>query len=359
MIDNLCLIFCISCHHEHGAASGAFELRLLMHVTGAWTRLLSDWLDREHLSAPAIRARLARFAPDDDVALDDWRTLLEQAARLKPELTAPGLAIGAGVKPEHVGVLGYLVLASDTLGAAMVTYQRYERLFYGVNLAEVRRLGHDAELRWAPTQTGSIADETAIAALVSFLRRQIPDPPPPSGVGFVHTVSPEHARACDDFFGCAVEFSASHTYVRFPASYLALPMHRNGPWHDPGLRALLDRQAQALLAALPDPKAFDRAVQQWLLRRLPEGRIRVDDIARELHLSTRSLQRRLEDSDMTWQQLLDRTREQLARQYLRDRTLSLAEIALLLGYSEQSAFTRAFRRWTGITPRDVRKSVGS
>jgi len=62
------------------------------------------------------------------------------------------------------------------------------------------------------------------------------------------------------------------------------------------------------------------------------------------------LQRRLADSGMTWQHLLDRTREQLARQYLSDRALALAEIALLLGYSEQSAFTRSFKRWTGQTP---------
>lgn len=334
-------------------------MRLLMRVTGAWTQLLGDWLDREHLAAPVIRARLARFAPDDEVALDDWRTLLAQAAELKPDLIAPGLAIGAGVQPTHVGVLGYLVLASDTLGAAMATYQRYERLFYGVNLAEVRMLGHDAELRWAPTQTGSIADETAIAALVSFLRRQIPDPPPPSGVGFVHTVSPGHARACDDFFGCTVEFGASHTYVRFPTAYLTRPMHKSGPGQEPGLRALLEHQAQALLDALPDPNAFDRAVQQLLLRRLPEARIKIDEIAHSLHLSTRSLQRRLGDSGMSWQQLLDRTREQLARQYLRDRTLSLAEIALLLGYCEQSAFTRAFRRWTGMSPMALRRQTRS
>jgi AraC-like DNA-binding protein len=60
---------------------------------------------------------------------------------------------------------------------------------------------------------------------------------------------------------------------------------------------------------------------------------------------------------MTWQQLLDRTREQLARQYLADRTLTLSDIALLLGFSEQSAFNRAFRRWTGLTPAHVRRSV--
>lgn len=323
-----------------------------MRVTGAWTRLLNDWLDREEIPATAIRAQLSRFAPDDAVPLRLWRDVLAQAVPLRPELVAPGLAIGSGVQPQHLGVLGYLVLASDTLGAAMTTYQRYERLFYGVNVAEVRLLGATAELRWAPAETGALADETAIAALVTFLRRQIPNPPPPSQVGFLHPATPQQASACEAFFACPVEFSATHTYIRFPVSYLQVPM----PHHDPGLSALLDRQAQALLDALPDPNAFDRAVQQLLLRRLPEGQINITEIARALHLSTRSLQRRLEDSGLSWQLLLDRTREQLARQYLQDRHLSLAEIALLLGYSEQSAFTRAFKRWTGSTPLHFRKN---
>lgn len=95
-------------------------------------------------------------------------------------------------------------------------------------------------------------------------------------------------------------------------------------------------------------------MQQLLVRLLPEGEVSVDKVARALHQSTRTLQRRLAERGMSWQQLLDRTREQLARQYLRDPGLSLAEIGLLLGYSEQSAFTRAFRRWTGQTPQAYR-----
>jgi hypothetical protein len=127
---------------------------------------------REALPAPAIRARLAAFAPDDVVTLKVWRDVLDQAAALRPGLLAPGLTIGAGVKPHHVGVLGYLVLASDNLGEAMAAYQRYERLFYGVDLAEVRMLTDDVEIRWAPTDTGA-TDEIGIAALVTFLRQQM------------------------------------------------------------------------------------------------------------------------------------------------------------------------------------------
>lgn len=326
----------------------------VIRVTGAWTQLLADWLDRENLPAPDIRAALARWAPDDVVPVPIWRDLLERATALRPKLAAPGLAIGALVQPRHVGVMGYIVLASNNLGEAMLAYQRYERLFYGVDLAQVAMEGEDVEIRWRGDNAalGPLADAVSIAALVTFLRRQAEHPPPPSLITFIHPVAESERAAYEAFFGCPVRFGDTHTRVRFQTAHLAIPM----PHSDPGLRALLDRQAQALLLALPDSDAFDRALQQVMLKLLPEGGATLPRVAREMHVSARTLQRRLDARSITWQQLLDRTREQLARQYLADRSLTLGDIALLLGFSEQSAFNRAFRRWTNETPARLRRA---
>jgi len=327
----------------------------VIRVTGAWTQLLADWLDSENLPAPDIRAALASWARDDMVPLPVWRALLERAAALRPQLLAPGLAIGALVQPRHVGVMGYVVLASNNLGEAMLAYQRYERLFYGVDLAEVAMEGNDVEIRWRRDNVslGQLADSVGIAALITFLRRQVENAPPPSLITFINAApdDPAEITAYEEFLGCPVRFNDTHTRVRFSAGYLAIPM----PHSDPGLRALLDRQAQALLLALPDSDAFDRALQQVMLKLLPENSATLPRVAAALHVSVRTLQRRLDARGLTWQQLLDRTREQLARQYLADRGLTLGDIALLLGFSEQSAFNRAFRRWTGQTPARMRR----
>lgn len=328
----------------------------VIRVTGAWTGLVTDWLDQEQLPAPDLRAALSRWAPDDVVPMPVWRDLLARAVALRPRDPAPTLAIGALVQPRHVGVLGYLVLASNTLGEAMLAYQRYERLFYGADLAEVAFENDQVEIRWRTDAVnfGHLHDSVAIAALVTFLRRQVDDPPPPSLVTFVNPLPPPAELAAHEaFFGCPVRFADTHTRVRFPVGYLAIPM----PHSDPGLRALLDRQAQALLLALPNSDAFDRALQQVMLKLLPDANATLPRAARELHVSVRTLQRRLDARGMTWQQLLDRTREQLARQYLIDRALTLGDIALLLGFSEQSAFNRAFRRWTGDTPARMRRAL--
>ncbi|MCG2581660.1 MAG: AraC family transcriptional regulator [Marinobacter sp.] len=329
----------------------------VVRVTGAWTGLLTDWLDQQHLDAGLLRPELARWSAQDNVPVAVWRDLLARGLALCPNSVAPELGVGSCVRPGHVGVLGYLVLASDTLGEAMLAYQRYETLFYGTTLAEVDIKGGQAEMRWprSDNELGQQADGAAIAALVTFLRRQLDNPPPPSSVSFLESVGPDAARAYETFFGCPVTWNDSHVRVRFPLEYLNIPM----PRRDPTLKELLDRQAQALLRALPGSSETERHLQQVLLKLLADGEPTLQRAAKAMYMSPRTLQRRLARHQLSWQQWLDRSREQLARQYLADASLSLTDIALLLGFSEQSAFTRAYRRWAGVSPgRDRRQLSG-
>lgn len=340
--------------HANVLTIHAKSMSFLIRVTGAWTRLLTDWLDRESLDARRLRAAVNAHAVNDAVPMVAWAGMLDEATALRPERPALGLDIGAGVAARHVGALGYLVMACDTLGDAMAAYQRYERLFYGAGIAQVQPTGMDVSLSWPPGGGGALADEVAIAALVSFMRQQVDEQVSPTQVHFMHTASFDRQAACEQFFRCPVRFDQPRTLVSIPLPLLGLPLSKR----DPMLKDLLELQAQALMDALPEPNAFDQSVQQLLARLLPEGQISVDKVAASLHQSTRTLQRRLADSGLSWQQMLDRTREQLACGYLQDHGLSLAEIALLLGYSEQSAFTRSFKRWTGLTPRAFRAQRG-
>ena len=326
----------------------------VIRVTGAWTGLLKDWLDQRGLDARNLRPELARWSNQENVPVDAWRNMLANGLALVPGEPAPELEVGACVTPGHVGVLGYLVLATDTLAEAMLAYQRYETLFYGTRLAQIEFLADEAEIRWPPSdnELGQQADGVAIAALVTFLRSQIDHPPPPSSISFLYDVGTEAAQAYDAFFGCPVIWNDSHVRVRFPLCYLSLPM----PRRDPTLRRLLDRQAQAMLQALPQSSEADLQMQRVVLRMLPDGEPSLAKAARAMHMSPRTLQRRLARHGLSWQQWLDRSREQLAQQYLGDTSLTLADIALLLGFSEQSAFNRAYRRWTGRSPgRDRRR----
>lgn len=328
---------------------------MLIRVTGAWISLLLDWLDQQRLPAPALRAAVLQRVADDVVPVEFWRDCLEQAVALRPAQPAPELSIGACIQPRHVGVLGYLVLATHTLGEAMWAYKRYEKLFYGLDVAEMVSDGEHAELRWPKHLTGGLgqrADGAAIAAMLSFLRRQLPELPPPTSVHFIGQADADAQAAYSGFFRCPVHFGDDHVRVRYPVALLAQPM----PLRDPALKAILDRQAQALLETLPDTDPMDAALRSALPRFLTEGEARLEVIAAALHRSPRTLQRRLAERGLTWQQFLDQARARLALDYLADAGLSLSDVALLLGFSEQSAFTRAFKRWYQRTPGAFRRA---
>jgi AraC-like DNA-binding protein len=113
-------------------------------------------------------------------------------------------------------------------------------------------------------------------------------------------------------------------------------------------------QQQAFSKAIKISDPFLHRLQQVLLKLLPEGKATLPHVAVELNSSVRSVQRKLASYNLSYQTLLNSVREQLARRYLTRTNLSLAELALLLGYSDQSAFTRSFKGWTDNSPGDFR-----
>lgn len=326
----------------------------IMRVTGAWTGLALDWLQQQDVDAPELMKTLMQCRTLETVPLPVWRHILAECVRLSPESVAVELAIGAYVQPEHVGKLGYLILASETLGDAMFAYQRYESVFYGVNLVQLHVRDQQVDIRWPQSEDGPgpIADGAAISALVTFIKRQLLDSPSPSHIAFCGTASLAKQRAYEAFFNCPVLFEQAEVSVHFPLNVLHSPM----PQRDPALRSLLDRQVQALMRALPMTTGFESRLQQTLLKLLVEGEPTLQRAAHAMNLSSRTLQRRLQAHQLTWQQWLDLSREQLAMDYLTNLSLSLSDIALLLGFSEQSAFTRAYRRWTGQSPGQYRRA---
>ena len=164
-----------------------------IRVNGSYVRVLLDWLDQYQLSAPTLRAAVSRLAPGEQVPLIQWLDLLRRAYAVHPG-DGRGLEIGACISPDHVGVLGYLVQASDNLGQALYAYQRFESLFYGIRMAEVVIRGDEAEIGWpvyGGLSLGLLVDETAISALISFLRKIVPDAPNPAEGAF-SSPTPDH-----------------------------------------------------------------------------------------------------------------------------------------------------------------------
>jgi AraC-like DNA-binding protein len=157
-------------------------------------------------------------------------------------------------------------------------------------------------------------------------------------------------------FGCDVEFGAASDEIIFAAPVASLPIVGS----DNYLNDLLLRYAEEALADRPQERASLRsAVERVLPQLLPHGTARAANVAKRLGISTRTLSRKLRDEHVTLAEILEETRLALAKRYLVEPDLPVSEIAWLLGYAEISSFTHAFKRWTGITPREFRLTPAS
>jgi AraC-like DNA-binding protein len=152
---------------------------------------------------------------------------------------------------------------------------------------------------------------------------------------------------------CPIRVRASWNGWALSKDAMRLPLRRR----DPDLRRWLERQAADILARLPVNSDARDEVRSVLSTLLTAGDVRIDVVARRLAMTPRTLQRRLSRAGTSFEALCDEARKEAAQTYLADTTLSIAEVTYLLGYSEPTAFHRAFKRWHGTTPQAFRAGV--
>lgn len=281
-----------------------------------------------------------------------WREILDD---IQSQVQSPalGLDISKYVQPKHIGIIAYIAQSCDTLGEALTRYHDFHRLIYDGSPLKVEYYDEQhISVRWEnlPTHlTTQITDEIAMAVVIQFLRQFISDDITLYQVNFIHP-QPKNSMLYHAFFKCPVLFQQEKVELIFPISALAISFKRS----DQTLQKLLMQQAQALLESLPNATQLDERLQQSILLGLQKNNYQIEAIAKQLNMSIRQLQRHLQSQNTTYQQRVQDVRQLLAFQYLQDPHLGLHEIALLLSYSEQSAFQRAFKQWTGLTPQQWR-----
>lgn len=301
-----------------------------------------------------LRSKLTHYNANSRMPFTDWWNALAVIARIynNPHI---GLDVGTYIQASHCGVLGYLSLSCDYIAEALQRFERFQRLLYEGNEGGAVIKGDRVIFSW-PFDYGYStreSDETLISGLVTYIQILAGDlQVKPLVVGFVHK-RPESLTPFKQYLGCDVEFSCKNTYIAFPVSILTLKVEKA----DPVLRALLDQQANTLLDVLPSGDYFEQRFYKHLLIVMQDGQATIEAVAKAMNMSARTLHRRLTERSMEFKVLLQKTRFQLANQYLKESRLTLSEIALLLGYSEQSAFTRAFKQWTGETPLRYQKRL--
>ncbi|BAN46503.1 AraC family transcriptional regulator [Metapseudomonas resinovorans] len=290
--------------------------------------------------------------PTLSLALTNYCQVLEEAAR-QSGCDNFGLRYGQQFQPRDLGLLGYVGLFSSTLEealknfAAAFPYHQHSTLIRLVDCGECYRFDYQV-------RHGAILDrrqdaELTMGMALNLVRHVLGHDWTPRAVAFEHE-RPEGWREHGEAFGAPVQFGR-------PCNFMLLPkgdvQGRAMPEGDPNLLFLFQDVIRRLGEQGVGPSLVEEAGTQIRLA-LAEGEPCLERIAERLELTPAGLQRRLREENLCFSQVVERTRRELALHYLRQRQRPISELAPLLGYSETSAFSRAFRRWFGVSPRQWR-----
>jgi AraC-like DNA-binding protein len=328
---------------------------LLKHasrVTGSYLQPLLEAAAARGVDAAALAqgAGLPATALDplpDSLSAADYVRLLEVGAQLAADPHF-GLHVGERVRLGTYSVYGLVLLSCRDFGQAFEQTMRYEQLAHDLGRSALRIDGELAQYQWISSFPGATRHlaESVYAGIRVFSTWLAGTPLPPADLAFMHDSEAGEAEYLR-IFGSLPRFGASSNSATFSAALLAFPV----PNADVALYPVLQQHAERLLRQRgSESEGICAQVKAAITRNLAHNKARLAFIAEELALSPRTLQRKLADAGSSFQQELDQARHALARDYLRQPGLSLVDIAFLLGYQEQSAFTHAFREWAGVNP---------
>ena len=283
----------------------------------------------------------------------DFGRLLDEAADVTGD-DCFGLHFGARFDPRNVGPLAYVILHSPTVGVALANAGRYIRVHNTGATVAYEREPPLAYLRHSfvnvPAEFRRQHAEYSLAVGLRTVRLLAGSAWAPLEVQFEHK-APTDTSAHVEVFGAPVTFGC-------PANAFVLDLdfaERAIPAADARLYPILTQFLDDMLQAMPPEDVFLASVRRTVSDALRHGPPDLTEVGRAMAIGTRTLQRRLTEAGVDFKTLVDDTRRRLALRYLADPKNTLTEVAYLLGYSEASAFNRAFRRWTGSTPRQHRR----
>jgi AraC-like DNA-binding protein len=300
-------------------------------------------------SAPARPER--HLAAERYVAL--WQRVLDLA-----QSPAFAVRIGSAFDLESLEVFGFLAMSCQTLREAYVRTTRV-RSFYNVGSSwELEKRGDGLRMVWVPWRMEGGSDlgwrgvnEFEVAEMLASIRRLSKEHLIPRRVCFRHSAPPDLTQY-RELLGCTPDFGAEFDGFEADAAWLGKKVRTDNS----GLREYYERQCSLAVKAFAGEPEFTQKVRQRLVASLGGELPTMPKLASSFGLSARSLHRRLKNEGTSYNDLLDEVRHKLAEGYLCRPKLGVGEVGCLLGFKDSSAFFKAFRRWTGMTPSEYRAS---
>ncbi|WOJ92478.1 AraC family transcriptional regulator ligand-binding domain-containing protein [Congregibacter variabilis] len=263
------------------------------------------------------------------------------------------LRIGAAMRSDDYGAFGLAWKSAPNLRGSYVRSERYGHILGNAESYSLEKTVDGVFFRLDKVNDGHpgalLSNEASMSAVNTISQEVSTTNFKPLAVYFKHAPRGDIA-VYENHFGCPVHFRSGRDALLVSQQSMTAP-NKLG---DQTIAKFFDQHLEQELALRTDDTALEQQVRRVIANVLSEGVPRLSLIANELSISSRTLQRRLSDQGLSFQSVVDMARKDLAQQLLRETDYSLAEVAFLTGFAEQSAFTRAFKRWAGQTPRSYR-----
>lgn len=296
--------------------------------------------------------------PSQMVPDTEYYTLLETVMAVDKAAATLPLRVGATMGCDDYGAFGLAWKSATTLRGSYERAERYARVLTSVSTHEIEKVDDGVFMhlhRAGERNLGMrFSNEATIASIASISQQVATKTFKPIAVHFKHA-GPDFITGHEAYFGCPVFFESDRDALLVSTETLQTP-NKLG---DASISKFFDTHLETELSKLEDEKSLNQRVRIQISQALSEGIPTISDIANHFGMSGRTLQRRLSDLGYSYQTLVDESRRQLAKRLLQETDYSLAEVAFMTGFSEQSAFTRAFKRWAGQTPRAFRINLKS
>lgn len=295
----------------------------------------------------------APIDPKKMVSSDAYYDFFAEISRRDPFGVTLPLRIGATMRCDDYGAFGLAWKSAPSLRGSYVRSERYGRVLGRAEAYTLQRTNDGWFFNLEKAGDGrlgmQLSNEASMSA-VDVISKEVSSAPfAPLAVYFKHPARGD-VELCESHFGCPVHFSSGRDALLVSEESIDAP----NTLGDETIAQFFDRHLEGELASLEQEASLEHDVRRAVTSRLSEGVPSLSEIASELGLGSRTLQRRLSENGYTFQSLVDLARKDLAQSLLRETSYSLAEIAFLTGFAEQSGFTRAFKRWAGQTPRSYR-----
>ena len=298
----------------------------------------------------SVFSKAEGFIPCSVVA---W--ILKEAARTTGD-ECFGLHFGESFNPKNIGPLIYVALNSPTIGAGIKNSGRYLHVYDSAAKWFFTTEGNRGYLGYVLTDLGieplRQSYEYGMAIMVNTLRMMVGSQWAPQEVQFAHP-EPEDTSEHHRIFRAPVLFGCETNALVIELSFA----ERKVPAADPQLYQIMKQYLDQVLSEIPREDALLGSIRKAVAESMRDGDPNLARVAKKMALAPRTLQRRLKEYGFEFKKLVEDTRRRFAQNYLKERKNTLTEVAFLLGYSELSAFNRAFKRWTGSTPLDHQRKL--